>query len=310
MIIQYQTVKPLFKYIGGKSWLKEQLQEESFKLLSNKKYNSYCEPFCGGLGAFLNIYDVLLLHNVKNIQLNDVSTPLNALYNSIYYDKESLINHYENLEKQFNRLALNAPPNKEILKKELLLANNFFAEQKKSFNILKKSSNNQSLLAATLIFLQKHSFNGIYRENLKGEYNTPFNWDWKKTDIESAKSRIEEIYKVFNLFKKVEFTNFSYDELEYKKSTFYYLDPPYLNEENLGENKYSSQSFGPIQQLDLIAKIKDVNFLYSNHKSSFLLSEFENNVSSYSVRTIKRKNIMSSKASTRGADKEEILISR
>ena len=59
-------IKPLFKYIGGKSWLRAELRYLVEKIFENNKYNSYCEPFVGGLGSFLNIYDILLKNNIKN----------------------------------------------------------------------------------------------------------------------------------------------------------------------------------------------------------------------------------------------------
>lgn len=51
--MKQQSVSPLFKYIGGKSWLKDELNNTVNKVLKdNPNIDTYIEPFAGGLGAF------------------------------------------------------------------------------------------------------------------------------------------------------------------------------------------------------------------------------------------------------------------
>ena len=57
--LQYKKVNPPFKYIGGKTWLKDKLRAKVKHQVSKNKFTAFCEPFCGGLGAFLNVYDIL-----------------------------------------------------------------------------------------------------------------------------------------------------------------------------------------------------------------------------------------------------------
>ena len=67
---QLIKVNPPFKYIGGKYWLQKELSILVKKQLAkNCHIDTYCEPFCGGLGAFLNIYHILLENNINLLSL-------------------------------------------------------------------------------------------------------------------------------------------------------------------------------------------------------------------------------------------------
>lgn len=302
-----EKIKPLFKYIGGKTWLRENLRTELNQLLPKKQYIGYSEPFCGGLGAFLNIYDLLLENNIKELHLNDVSKELIKVYETIYYQKKDLIFNCHEIELKYNKTLPNII-NKETLKQDLKYAETFFNEQKKKFNILKQEKDITIECAAILVFLQRHSFNGIYRENSKGFYNTPFNWSASKSNVEELEKRINEIHEVFGKFDKVEFSSFSFEKINYQENYFYYLDPPYLNEE-IGENKYHKEHFNKNQQAKLINAISDYDFLYSNHYSNFLLDEFKKKCN-IKIETVIRKNNISANATTRDKENIEILVSK
>lgn len=297
-------VKPLFKYIGGKSWLRDELRSAISQNL-NQNINTYVEPFAGGLGAFLNIYDILLEKNIENIVLSDINETLIFTYNSIKKEPENLIKEFLLLETEFNKkvdIKWKETKDKNESKKYLKEAELFFNKVKKDFNLNKNNINIQQ--SARLIFLQKHAFNGVYRENLKGEYNTPFNWSGSNM-LETIEVKVKEISELFNKFN-LEFKCQSFEEIKYDDNTLYYLDPPYLNEE-ITENKYNKNSFGIESQLLLLDKINGKNFIYSNHKAKLLLEEFSK-FKDIQIKEIARKNIMSAKSSTRQDDKIEILV--
>ncbi len=303
-------IKPLFKYIGGKTWMKNHLRQELEHLFSLTKSETYVEPFAGGLGAFFGVYDVLLRNGIKNIILNDINPVLIAFYKQVKTNPDFIIKHYVSLENSFNKLIpLNIKNNIKTLSKEdikvaLKDAENFYLEVRDIFN--KEKDVEQKTYK--LLFLQKHCFNGIYRENSKGEYNTPFNWGVNEFREEDIKEKIQEVQKVFNLFN-IEFNNQSYIDISYNKSNIYYLDPPYINDDIL-ENKYNKDVFTAKEQFDLIEKIKDVPFIYSNHKNQKLLDKFNESFDEIHIREIKRKNIISSSAKSRAEDKIEILITK
>ncbi|NCP98233.1 Dam family site-specific DNA-(adenine-N6)-methyltransferase [archaeon] len=300
-----QKMKPLFKYIGGKSWLRDELRMHVVESLQKTKITTYAEPFAGGLGSFLNVYDLLLENNIKDVILSDINEALIYTYNAIKYNHQNFIYEFLLIENQFSQLIDSSwkEKSKNDIKICLKNAEIFFNIIKKEFNLNKNKVDIRQ--SAKLVFLQKHSFNGIYRENLKGEYNTPFNWSGSNM-IDTIEDKVNEIHNLFNKFN-LTFITQSFENIDYNNNTLYYLDPPYLND-SFGENKYNKSSFNISQQILLINKIKDFNFIYSNHKSDLLIKEFEN-IKDINIKEIARKNIMSSNSESRKKDKIEILIS-
>lgn len=302
--------KPIFKYIGGKRWMQEKLREKvSLALSLNPTIDSYCEPFCGGLGSFLSVQDILFEHGIKSITLNDINQNVINFYYDVKEYPYDLIQKYFSLEAEFLNTV---PPNwKEVKKtsskeeqKYLLDPSNlFYKEIRDHFN----SSPMGVDKSAYLLFLQKHAFNGIYRENKSGKHNVPFNWNGDFVNKEETQNRILELSHLLNSFN-ILLTSKSFEAIEYVSSTLYYLDPPYLNDNGL-ENKYSKGGFGIERQRCLIEKIKNVPFIYSNHNSQTLMNIFtELELKSLVFEMVSRKNIVSSSSASRSDDKNEMLV--
>lgn len=293
--------KPLFKYIGGKTWLKEVLRQKVSTVLSQKQIETYVEPFAGGLGSFLSVYDLLIENNVKKVILSDINIGLINLYNHIKSNSTELCEEIMKLEKNFSD-TIKESLNKKYTKEELKDANEYFKNVRTDFNSNK--GQNEVIQSARLVFLQKHSFNGVYRENSKGEYNTPFNWSHQTMDS-AIEKRIEELKVVFDSFD-ITIELKSYELHDYNESSLFYLDPPYLNTKDLIENKYNQIGFNINNQLELISKIKGTNFIYSNHDSEVLEEELKKN-RNVEILRINRKNIMSASSASRANDKLELL---
>lgn len=307
----HKKVMTLFNYIGGKSWLREELRlEVENSLTKNSHIVSYAEPFAGGLGAFLNVYDILIEHKIQKVVLNDINTKLINFYNAVNNSPEKLIQEYMKLENAYAKCIPNEVKNlhktkdKEQIKKLLMDANNYFKQKRNDFNNPQPSIES----AAHLLFLQNHCFNGVYRENLTGNYNTPYNWEAKVFSLDKIKEKINNVHKVFQLFD-ITFTHQNFDTINYEKNVLYYLDPPYVNA-SIVENKYNKDSFDINKQKLLITKIKDVNFIYSNHYNAILLEEFNHFNPKVKVKAIARKNIISASVESRKSDKIEMLVSR
>ena len=92
--MEYKKVSTLFNYIGGKGWLKETLRLEISSILKNSSIDTYVEPFSGGLGAFLNIYDILIKNNIKKVILNDINAKIINFYTTVKENPELLIKEY------------------------------------------------------------------------------------------------------------------------------------------------------------------------------------------------------------------------
>lgn len=302
--------KPIFKYIGGKRWMQERLRDKvSLALSLNPSIKSYCEPFCGGLGSFLSVQDILFENGITSIMLNDINKNIINFYYDVKEYPYQLIQKYFSLEAEF----LNTVPSdwkelKKIKNKEeqkLLLdsSNLFYKEIRERFNTSPIGVDK----SAFLLFLQKHAFNGIYRENKKGGHNVPFNWNGDFVNKEETQNRILELSELLNNFN-ILLTSKSFEAIEYRTDTLYYLDPPYLNDKGV-ENNYSKGGFSIDRQLELINMISHSPFIYSNHNSSILINAFNSLESeSLTFETISRKNIVSSSLESRGEDKAEMLI--
>lgn len=302
-------VVPLFKYIGGKSWLKEQLNKDIDEILSqHPEINTYVEPFAGGLGAFLGVHNTLLKHNIKNVIINDINHKIIVFYGIVQTNPDGLINEYINLEKGFINtipqecLTLHKVKDKDRIKELLQESANYYLSVRSSFN----TELNTLKMSAQFLFLQHHCFNGIYRENSKGDYNTPFNWEARIINENTIR---EKIYDVVDVFKKfsITFTIGSFEDIDFSQSALYYLDPPYINEIEAMENAYHKDAFNLNKQLDLINLLRGKCYLYSNHYNDNLITAFEN-IGYKSILKINRKNIISASKESRKNDKIEILV--
>lgn len=305
------TKKPvtLFNYIGGKTWLRKELRESVEKIIYKNKFTCYSEPFAGGLGAFLNVYDILLENNINNIILNDINHRVINFYKIVLNKPQELIMCYIELERNYLKtipqeaFELHKIKDKEKLKILLSDSGLFFNKIRNNFNKEQTPVEN----ASNLLFLQLHCFNGVYRENLKGDYNTPYNWEIRKIDEDVISKRIWNVHNILNKFT-INFTNMSYEKIKFNNETLYYLDPPYLND-GIAENKYSKNGFGLNEQKKLISLLYNTHFVYSNHYNNLLIDEFNFQNIKIDIKQVSRKNIISSSANSRKNDKIEMLIS-
>jgi len=132
--VNTKRLKPFLRWAGGKNWLIKFLS----KLLTEVEINQYHEPFVGGGSVFF-----YLQHQTSF--LSDLNPKLIHTYQAVRDDVEEVINElnfYNNTEADYYRIRQSNPK----------------SDYKK---------------AARFIYLNQTSFNGIYRENLKGVYNVP-----------------------------------------------------------------------------------------------------------------------------------------
>lgn len=287
-------IKPIVKYIGGKSWLGDKLRE---KLNIVGAPTSYGEAFFGGGGSFFQVVDQL---NCPTIHINDISTPVISLYTSVMHSPDELLQFYDAIEEGFSHACPDVVTSDNA---QLQDAKVYFETIKVEFNKIKSNPSDRIALASYFMFLQQHSFNGIYRENKKGEYNTPFNWKGSRFSIEEMRKRVYDVVGVYRRFDNVIFSNVDVFDLDTSTGTWYF-DPPYINDDG-GENAYSTGGFSISQQLALIEKAKGCEaFIYSNHNSNVITNGFPG----YDFEIVGRRNIMTAKAENRGEMRNELLI--
>lgn len=223
--------KPFIKWVGGKGQLIEQLEERLPADFDNWEDVTYIEPFVGG-GAML--FYMLQAHpNIEHAVINDINHKLTNCYQIIKEQPEKLIESLACIQDEYYNLA------SEEAKKD------FFMEQRKAFN-----GNLEQLKQATLfVFLNRTCFNGLYRENKKGDFNVPFG-KFDKPTICDAKTIMADS----ELLQRVEILTGDYHQtLPFaNEHTLFYFDPPYRPLSNTSSfNDYTKQPFNDEAQREL-----------------------------------------------------------
>ena len=258
-----------FRWAGSKIWLVKYLDE-----LLPDNFENYHEPFFGGGSMFLAI-------NPKNKNyLSDINT--------------ELINAYIKIRDDVDKLW-------SIIVK---LKNN-----KDDYYRIRKSYSKQNDLekAAMFIYLNRTSFNGIYRVNLKGKYNVPYGFKKYKTLFDHDKFT-ELSRKLRNT--KLESYDFEQSLKNIKKGDLVYLDPPYTVSASKDTFiKYNEKLFDWESQERLasfLAKLnkRNVKFILSNSYHEKVLDLFSNfgNVKIYT-----RNSLVGGKKAKRGIYKEIVI---
>jgi DNA adenine methylase len=277
------TSKPFIKWAGGKYTLANTLKAYLPSDFSNR---DYFEPMIGGGGMFFNLQP-------HNAYLSDINPKLILTYKSIKADVESIISHLEiheenhhsnedyyydqrlefNLQRIYTKeevaaeeaLLQGAPVGESVLdNKELVAAEEALLQGAP----VGESVLDNKELAALFIYLNKTCFNGLYRENSKGEFNVP------KGRTSSGKVTIcdkDNLRNCSNIFQNVEFGCHSYKDILSKLSShsFIYLDPPYLPVNSASFTKYAKDDFTEQMHYDLKGfcdKLTDIGakFMMSN----------------------------------------------
>jgi DNA adenine methylase len=215
--VQVQA-KPFVKWAGGKRQLLSSFDEIYPEKLKTGKIKKYIEPFVGGGAVF---FDLVSKYDFEEIILNDINNVLMSTYFVIKHDVERLISELEELQNRF-------------LEKEMGAREDFYYQIRTVYNELKRNiefENEETEITQTLVmtcayflFLNRTCFNGLYRENKKGDFNVPYG-KYKNPVILDR----ENLLNASQLLQKVTLRSGDFESLSsyITKDTFVYLDPPY-----------------------------------------------------------------------------------
>ena len=270
-----KLVAPVVKWVGGK----RQLLEVITPLLP-KRITSYCEPFIGG-GA------VLFSIQPSKAIVNDLNGDLIAVYEVIRDDVENLI---LSLEKHENTA-------------EYFYSIRDLDRDKEAYQAMPKVEK-----ASRLLYLNKTCFNGLFRVNSSGEFNSPFG-HYKNPNIVNAPV-LRAVSKYFNA-SKIEFHNedFAVTLQRLPKGSFVYLDPPYDPVSDTANfTGYNKGGFDRNEQIRLKECCDDltkrgIKFMLSNSATDFIKELYKD----YDITIVQAKRAINADASKRGAI-EEVLI--
>lgn len=296
--------KPIIKWVGGKT----QLLDEINKNLPNNldKIETYMEPFIGG-GAVL--FDIVpKLPNVKNVLINDLNYKLTNLYTVVKDKHIELINQLKLIQELYRSCDEDK-------------AKEFYYNTRESFNIYDMHIESSDVLhAAEFIFLNKTCFNGLYRENSKGEFNVPWNKNMKVCICDEDNiTAVHDFFIKYNVIIETgSYSNFFSGKryYTYKKHVFIYMDPPYRPiTKSSAFTAYTKSGFNDETQKDL----KEWYDVYSSCCANILLSNsdpknsdpndnfFDDLYSDYNIVRVNAKRSINSKGDGRG-EITEILV--
>lgn len=244
-----------------------------------KNISVYYEPFVGG-GA------VLFSLQPKRAVINDANSELINVYNVIKNNVEELITDLHTHKNESDYFY-----NIRALDREIDFEN---------MSDIKKASR--------IIFLNKTCYNGLYRVNNAGEFNSPFG-KYKNPNIVNEAT----LRAVSNYLNKNNITILSQDYSSVlkkpEKNSFVYFDPPYDPvSQSSNFTGYTQGKFNNNDQIMLRDKCDELNsksikFLLSNSATKFI----EELYSDYNIHYVKANRAVNSVAEKRG-EINEVLI--
>ncbi|CAG0988649.1 Modification methylase DpnIIA [Flavobacteriales bacterium] len=271
-----KLVAPFLKWVGGKRQLMPSIVEH---LPENIKDYKYIEPFIGGGAVLFNLQP-------KNAIINDFN--------------EELINVYQVIKNNLDELITD-------LKKHKNEAEYFYWIRSLDRNVeFKKLSAVQR--ASRVIYLNKTCFNGLYRVNNAGEFNSPFG-RYKNPNIVNEPT-LKAVNKFLNS-NNVDIKSGDYSEIlkQADKKCFVYLDPPYHPiSESSNFTGYVQGGWNIYDQIDLKTACdelhkKGVKFLLSNSSADFIKDLYKD----YKITIVKANRAINSNGADRG-EVDEVLI--
>lgn len=269
-------LSPILKWVGGK----RQLLSEIIPLI-DESCDNYVEPFIGG-GA------VLFRLQPKKAIINDYNTELINVYRTVRDDLNGLLallkehEKYNSSDYYYEVRALDRTPDFD------------------------KMSNLEK--AARIIYLNKTCYNGLYRVNSLGQFNSPYG-RYKNPNIVNEVV-LRAISKYLNR-NEISIRSGDYKDVlnDIEKNSFVYLDPPYMPISSSSSfTGYTEGGFGYDKQVELKEECdklnsKGVHFLQSNSDCEEIRELYKD----YRIKVVKAKRAINSDAKKRGQINEVLI---
>lgn len=285
-------VKPTLKWAGGKRDLIDEIKN---RFPSN--FDSYHEPFFGGGALFFAM-------EPKNGTINDKNKRLINYYNMVKNRPDELISELRSFRDPDEDPDQNLNYNQQNRKgKEI---DEYYYQMREIFNNRPNNERFDKLKeAAILQYLNRTCYNGLYRENNKGEFNTPIgryeNPDWV------LENRIRKASKALN-GTEIKNEGFEYIVDKSQLNDLVYFDPPYKPlSPTANFTEYSAGGFGKEEQNELIQLTKKldqkgIKFILSN--SGIMYDKY---VDLFNVDYVMGDRSISQDSNSRGKTKEIIV---
>lgn len=196
------SLTPFLKWAGGKRWFVQRHSD-----LLPKTFNRYIEPFLGGGSVYFHLQPDKAL-------LGDTNPDLIAAYRCIKQNWKGVVKSLQHHDRNHS-------------------GDHYYA-------VREKRPKEDVPRASRMIYLNRTCFNGIYRVNLRGEFNVPRG---TKDAVLLDTDRFDEMSK---LLAGADIRVADFEQLidEAKAGDFVFADPPYTVRHNFnGFVKYNEKLF-------------------------------------------------------------------
>jgi len=232
--------KPFLKWAGGKTQLIPEIENRLPDKIKKSKYiERYIEPFVGAGAVFFHLKNNF---EIKETVLIDINRELIICFKVIQNNPVELITKLNKLEKIFLNSANEM--RKDIYYDTRSLYNirmNEFDFENYNFEWIDRASQT--------IFFNKTCFNGLFRQNRKGEFNVPIG-SYKNPTICQSDNLIAVNHALENT--EIICGDFTKADKYITKESVVYYDPPYRPLNNTSSfNDYSKDGFDDKDQIRL-----------------------------------------------------------
>jgi len=264
------VVKPLIKWVGGKTQIIDNLYEKFQSVIKDKPIENYYEIFLGGGAVLLALLSWIKEGKIKTskdfkIRAYDLNKNLINMFINVRDNPKEIYDLIKPMIDYYNSVNDN--------EKE-----SYYYQVREHFNNISKNPTDIATSAA-FIFLNKTGFRGLYREGPRG-YNVPFG-HYKNPEI----LNYEHLMEISSLIQDVEFevADFSHSinfiqSQKYNKeyANFVYLDPPYAPENSKSFTKYNESDFS-LEKHNLLFELchkLSIPFIMSNSNTELVRDSF------------------------------------
>ena len=265
------TPRPFIKWAGGKRQLLQILNN-----FAPQNHGRYFEPFLGGGALFFS-------RRPAHATVSDANPDLINCYMVV---RDHLGDLIDSLERHKN-------------------------EEKYFYSIRAKNPSELSDVAraSRFIYLNKTCFNGLYRENSDGKFNTPFGRYANPTIIDRVNLQAVNNY-LANADVKIICRDYHEVVNDAKAGDFIYFDPPYNPLTTTASfTKYFRNDFGEWQQRELASLFRELTrdgiFSILSNSNTRLIHEL---YQGFDIRPVEASRSINCKGGQRGRQANEVLI--
>jgi DNA adenine methylase len=304
-------LKPIIKWVGGKSQIIEKILEKF-----PKRINNYHEGFLGGSSVLIGLLCMIRQNKIRldgKIYAYDINSALIHLFKNIQNNHDELYEHTQELVQKYNTCSTTSEKDNVTtstnsinkrkptsLQEAMSCQESFYYWTRKCYNTLSEEDKHSVYGSALFLFLNKTCFRGLYRVSSSNCFNVSFG-HYRNPEIINKK-HLDELH---DLLRPVEFYvchfRSSLQNNTFCDDDFVYIDPPYIpipNAQTRSFVSYSKDGFNEKDHTDLFnichdLSKKKVKLMMSNSDVPAIHENF--NTPCYHVTSILCKRQINSK---------------